>query len=446
MTIEPSTRKDQVSETITEPDLFGKGHVVKSKFWRRILLFLMVWGPGLIVMEADNDAGAMATYLNAGGVYGTHLLWVLLLLLPVTYLCQEMVVRLGIATGKGHAAMIYERFGKWWGRFSLVDLELCDVMTLVTEFAAVGLVGGYLGISKYIIVPVAAIGLVIIVITGSFLNWERFAITLSLLDIIWCIFAIEAASTWGPLRDFLFNSVVPHIPPGGFTGSLVFLIIAIIGTTVAPWQLFFQQSCIADKRLRQSNRKYEVIDTFTGAVFTISVAAGLVFLGNVLYVRHIPFVDPAQLAGTLGMGPIVKYGIMALWVDDALLGATAIALASAWAWAEVFHWKASLQNKFIEAPQFYIIYMCETVFAASVVLLPNAPLELIIIAVQVLAGMVLPVALVFLNLLLNDKALLPEKFLNKRWNNIVNWTIIAILFILSGILVLQSVDPHLFPQ
>lgn len=145
-----------------------RGRVVKSKWARNLLTFLMVFGPGLIVMEADNDAGAVSTYIQAGAQYGTRLLWTLLILLPVCYFIQEMVVRLGIATGKGHAAMIYQRFGKWWGLFSLVDLELVNFLTLVTEFAAIALAVRHFGISPYLGVPFAAVGLITMVLTGSF--------------------------------------------------------------------------------------------------------------------------------------------------------------------------------------------------------------------------------------------------------------------------------------
>src|SRR5579863_6035898 len=130
----------------------------------------MVFGPGLIVMEADNDAGAVSTYTQAGAQYGLHLLWLMLLLLPVCYFIQEMVARLGIATGKGHAAMIYERFGKWWGRFSLFDLLLVNFLTLITEFAAISLALSAIGISPYISVPGAALALTLMVVTGSYLR------------------------------------------------------------------------------------------------------------------------------------------------------------------------------------------------------------------------------------------------------------------------------------
>ena len=174
-----------------------RGLMVRSKWMHRLLTFLMVFGPGLIVMVADNDAGAVSTYIQAGAQYGTQLLWILLLLLPMTYFIQEMVVRLGIATGKGHAAMIYQRFGKWWGVFSLVDLELVNFLTLVTEFAAIALAVEHLGISPYLGVPIAAVGLIIMVVTGSYRRWERTVVLLCVLDLAWLCDRIQVAARRG---------------------------------------------------------------------------------------------------------------------------------------------------------------------------------------------------------------------------------------------------------
>ena len=140
-------------ETVSTPA--PQSVVVRRRWQAYLLTFLMVFGPGLIVMEADNDAGAVSTYMQAGGQYGLHLLWLLVVLLPMCYFVQETVARLGIATGKGHAAMIYERFGKWWGRFSLIDLLAVNFLTLITEFAVISLALSALGISPYVSVPVS---------------------------------------------------------------------------------------------------------------------------------------------------------------------------------------------------------------------------------------------------------------------------------------------------
>jgi Mn2+/Fe2+ NRAMP family transporter len=421
-----------------------RGRVVKSKWMRDLLTFLMVFGPGLIVMVADNDAGAVSTYSQAGAQYGTHLLWIVLLLLPVTYFIQEMVVRLGIATGKGHAAMIYQRFGKWWGLFSLIDLELVNFLTLVTEFAAIDLALNKMGVDPRYGVPLAAVGLMFIVLTGSYRRWERIVVFLCLLDFAWFVVAFRVGP---PIAQIVKHSLVPSMPPGGITPNLMFLVIAIVGTTIAPWQLFFQQSCIADKRLRFADVKWARLDTFIGACITITAAACMMVVGTASHAHGFKFTDPAQMAVDIGTyaGPMMRHALLLLMINAAVLGTTAISLSSAWAYGEVRGWPHSLQLPVRQAPGFYVLYLICVAAAAGIVLIPGAPLQLIILGVQVLAGVILPSAIIFLQLLLNDKELLGE-YANKPWNNWVNWTIITVLFILSLILAAQVAAPNLFPS
>jgi Mn2+/Fe2+ NRAMP family transporter len=420
-----------------------RGVVVNSKWLHSLLTFLVVFGPGLIVMVADNDAGAVSTYCQAGAQYGTHLLWVVLLLLPVTYFVQEMVVRLGIATGKGHAAMIYQRFGKWWGLFSLVDLEVVNFLTLVTEFAAIALALNMLGVDPRVGVPMVAAGLVLITVTGSYRRWERTVVFLCLLDLAWFFIAFKMKPAMGAVAT---GALVPTIPHGGLTPDLMFLVIAIVGTTVAPWQLFFQQSCIADKRLRFSDVKWARLDTFLGACITVTVAGCMMIAGNASHLRGFRFTDPAQMASDIGTfaGQGMKTLILMMMINAAVLGTSAISLSSAWAYGEVKGWPHSLQLPLSKAKGFYGVYLAGVAAAAAIVLIPGAPLQLIILGVQVLAGVMLPSAIIFLQLLLNDKELLGD-YANKRWNNIVNWTIITVLFGLSLVLAAQVAAPNLFP-
>lgn len=424
-------------------DIPAKGIVVRSAWTRHILTFLMVFGPGLIVMEADNDAGAVSTYMQAGGQYGMHLLWLLVLLLPICYFSQEMVARLGIATGKGHAAMIYERFGKWWGRFSLFDLLAVNFLTLITEFAAISLALGAFGISPYIAVPIAAVGLTLMVVTGSYLRWERIVIVLCLMDLTWFVLAFLMHPNWATVAH---HSIVPTMPTGGITSSLVFLVIAIVGTTIAPWQLFFQQSCVAEKRLRFADLKWARLDTLIGAIFTVLVAGAMMLAGNYAFEHGITFQDPAQIALALGpiAGRFVRDAVLLLMVNAAVLGTTAISLASAWAYGEVKGWEHSLHKKLWEAPGFYATYIACVGAAAAFVLIPHVPLQLVIISVQVFAGLILPSAIIFLQLLLNDHELLGDRWVNRPWNNYINWTIICVLFVLSLLLAAQVMLPRLF--
>jgi Mn2+/Fe2+ NRAMP family transporter len=421
----------------------GSGTVVRRSWQKHLLTFLMVFGPGLIVMEADNDAGAVSTYVQAGGQYGLHLLWLLLVLLPICYFVQEMVARLGIATGKGHAAMIYERFGKWWGHFSLIDLLVVNFLTLITEFAAISLALSAMGVSPYVSVPVSALGLTLMVVTGSYLRWERTVIALCLIDVTWFLLAFVVHPGW---RVVARSTLVPTMPPGGMTNSLVFLVIAIVGTTIAPWQLFFQQSCVAEKRLRFADLKWARLDTLVGAIFTVLVAGAMMVVGNYGFQHGVVFQDPAQLALALGpmAGKLVRNGVLLLMVNAAVLGTTAISLASAWAYGEVRGWEHSLHKKLWEAPGFYATYVACVAAAAAIVLIPHVPLQLVIISVQVFAGLVLPSAIIFLQLLLNDRELLGDRWVNKPWNNYINWTIIVVLFGLSLLLAAQVMLPNLF--
>ncbi|HEX3403374.1 MAG TPA: Nramp family divalent metal transporter [Acetobacteraceae bacterium] len=412
--------------------------------WRhRVLHFLVVAGPGLIVMVADNDAGAVSTYTQAGAQYGTSLLWVLLLLLPVTYFVQEMVARLGIATGQGHAAMIYQRFGKWWGRFSLVDLLLLNFLTLVTEFAAIALAARHLGLTPSVVVPLAAVGLILLVGTGSYRRWERMTLLLCGLNLAWFGLAALVRPDWGSAA---MDSVLPNVPPGGVSGDFVFLVIAMVGTTIAPWQLFFQQSCVADKRLRFADLKLARLDTLVGAVAVVAFAGCMLLVGDAMHRNGLSYQDPAQMAGALTplIGIVGSKLILLLMCNAALLGATAISLSSAWAWGEVMGWRNTLEARISQAPHFYAAYALCVAAAAGLVLVPGAPLQVIILGVQVLAGVMLPSAIVFLQLLLNDRAMLGERFANRRWNNWVNWTVIAALFALSLVLAAQVIAPTLF--
>ncbi len=418
---------------------------VPPSAWRqRLLRYLVVAGPGLIVMVADNDAGAVSTYTQAGAQYGTSLLWVLLVLLPITYFVQEMVARLGIATGQGHARMIYQRFGTWWGRFSLADLMLVNFLTLVTEFAAIVLAARGLGVPPVIAVPLAAIGLILLVGTGSYRRWERMTLGLCALSLAWFGLAWIVGPRWG---EVLRDAVVPSLPAGGLTGQLVFVVIAIVGTTIAPWQLFFQQSCVADKRLRFADLGAARLDTFIGAVAVVVFAGCMMLVGDALHRSGGTYQDPAQMAQALG-GALGRAGttlILLLMCNAAVLGATAISLSSAWAWSEAMGGRSTLEARVNEAPQFYAAYALCVAAAAGVVLIPGAPLQTIILGVQVIAGVMLPSAIVFLQLLLNDKEMLGERFVNRRWNNWVNWSCITLLFALSLVLAAQVLLPGLFP-
>ncbi|HEY0806014.1 MAG TPA: NRAMP family divalent metal transporter [Pseudonocardiaceae bacterium] len=407
---------------------------------RRLLTFLAIMGPGLIVMVGDNDAGGVSTYAQAGQNYGYSLLWVLLLLIPVLIVNQEMVVRLGAVTGVGHARLINERFGRFWGWFSVGDLFLLNFLTIVTEFIGVSLALSYFGVSKYISVPIAALLLVAITASGSFRRWERAMLAFIALSLLLVPLTILSHPQWG---EAAYHFVVPGIQ-GGVSSDAVLLIIAIVGTTVAPWQLFFQQSNIIDKRITPRFIRYERADTVLGSVVVVVGAAALIVVAD-FAVRGTglagKFTDALGVANALARHSGVLGGIFAIVLFDAsIIGAAAVTLATSYAFGDMFNLRHSLHRSFRDAKGFYSSYTGLVVLAAAIVLIPNAPLGLITTSVQALAGLLLPSASVFLLLLCNDPEVLGP-WVNRRWLNIVASVIIAVLLMLSGVLVATTLFP-----
>jgi NRAMP (natural resistance-associated macrophage protein)-like metal ion transporter len=216
------------------------GDVAPRKTWKhRLTTLLAIIGPGLIVMVGDNDAGAFATYGQAGQNYGTTLLWTLALLILVLYVAQEMVLRLGAVTGVGHARLIFERFGRFWGAFSVIDLFMLNALTIITEFIGISLALDYLGLNKAAGIVISAALIMIAVSTGNFRRFERFAMVLVFASLLLVPIYFLAHPPFAQVaRDF----VAPQMPAGSKLSDVMLLIIGIVGTTVAPWQLFFQQS------------------------------------------------------------------------------------------------------------------------------------------------------------------------------------------------------------
>jgi NRAMP (natural resistance-associated macrophage protein)-like metal ion transporter len=421
-----------------------KQHEEAHRSWRsRGLALLAIIGPGLIVMVGDNDAGGVATYSQAGQNYGTSLMWVLLLLVPVLIVNQEMVVRLGAVTGVGHARLINERFGRFWGWFSVGDLFVLNFLTIVTEFIGVSLALGYLGVSEYVAVPLAAAALIAITASGSFRFWERsmFVFVFANLLVI-PLFFMSHPDVGQAAKDF----VVPGIQ-GGANSTSVLLIIAMVGTTVAPWQLFFQQSNIIDKRITPRWINYERLDTYIGAVVVVLGAAALIGISAFAFAGT-PYAGQFTNAGatitglehTLGSNAAIFFAIVLF--NASLIGAGALTLSTSYAFGDMFGTNSSLHRSFSDAKTFYSMFAVLVVGAAAIVLIPGAPLGVITEAVQALAGVLLPSASVFLLLLCNDREVLGP-WCNKAWLNVLASVIVAVLVLLSLILMATTIFPSI---
>ncbi|MGD0557967.1 MAG: NRAMP family divalent metal transporter [Streptosporangiaceae bacterium] len=414
----------------------------RSTMSARLKTLLAIVGPGLIVMVGDNDAGAFSTYGQAGQNYGTRLLWTLLLLVPVLYVNQEMVLRLGAVTGVGHARLILERFGKFWGAFSVIDLFILNALTLVTEFIGITLAAGYLGVPKVLAVALAAVVIIASAFTGSFRRFERIAVTFCLGSLLLIpLFVMVHPSASSMTHGFL----VPGLPGGsGQMATVMLLVIGIVGTTVAPWQLFFQQSYVIDKRITPRFMKYEKTDLCIGIVIVVIGGGALMGVAAAAFGGHGGFTDAAGLAHGIaayaGRAAGVIFAIALL--DASIIGAFAVSLSTAYAVGDVLGLNHSLHRGIKQAKGFYAIYALLIGLAATIVLIPGSPLGLLIEGVQVLAGVLLPSATVFLLLLCNDRAVLGP-WVNRRPTNIFTSTVIAILITLSVILTASVLFPEI---
>ena len=422
-----------------------RGDVAPRHTWRgRWQTFLAILGPGLIVMVGDNDAGAFSTYAQAGQNYGYTLLWTLILLIPVLYINQEMVVRLGAVAGVGHARLILVRFGKFWGAFSVIDLFLLNALTIVTEFIGIDLGLRFLGLPSIPGVIISAIIVMFAVSTGDFRRFERFALCLvgGTLIMLPMYFLVDP-----PWTEVARGLLVPGLPGDAPLNEVMLLIIAIVGTTVAPWQLFFQQSFVIDKRITPRFIKYERWDLIAGIVVVILGAIAIMACAAFAF-SGTPeagnFTDTGAVATGLHshVGKLAGTLFAFALIDSSIIGASAVSLATAYAIGDVLSLRHSLHTKPSEAKGFYGVYFGLILVASALVLAPGVPLGLLTSAVQSLAGVLLPSATVFLLLLCNDKAVLGP-WVNGRAVNMFTGAVVAILVMLSIILTAATLFPDI---
>jgi Mn2+/Fe2+ NRAMP family transporter len=397
-------------------------------------------------MVGDNDAGAFGTYTQAGQNYGTTLLWVLILLIPVLYVNQEMVLRLGIVAGVGHARLILERFGKFWGAFSVIDLFILNALTIVTEFIGISLGLDYLGLPKIAGVLLSAVVIVSAASTGSFRRFERICMVLVFGSLLLIPIFMMVHPSFGQLGHDL---LIPAMPKGGNVSQVVLLIIGIVGTTVAPWQLFFQQSYIIDKRITPRFMTYEKIDLWIGIFIVIVGATAIIAFTAAAFAGHQEFGHFTDARGVAeGLRKYVGRAAGILFavalIDASIIGAAAVGLSTSYALGDVLGVKHSLHRKVSEAKLFYMVFAGILLISAIIVLIPGSPLGLLTVGVQVLAGVLLPSATVFLLLLCNDSEVLGP-WVNSGATNVFTSVVIAALVVLSLVLTAAVLFPGISP-
>jgi Mn2+/Fe2+ NRAMP family transporter len=408
---------------------------------RHLAAFAAVVGPGVVVMVADNDAGGISTYAQAGQDYGVRFAWLVVLLVPVLFAHQEMAARLGAVTGAGHARLIAERFGRRWGALALGDLLALNVLTLVADFIGVAMSLGYFGVSRLVAVPVAAAFLIGVVAAGSFRGWERamYALVCASLVAVPLVLVARAHRSAPPRLPTLSAVSTPH-------EGVLLLTMALVGATVAPWQLFFQQSNVVDKRITTRFLGYERVDTGLGTVMFAIGALGVLFACDFAFgstALHGAFTSGAATASALSAragGTAGALFAIALGVGS-VLGAGAVTLATSYAVGDYFGLRHSLHRRWRDAKAFHHTYAAAVLIAATTVLIPKMPLGLLTVAVQALAGVLLPSATVFLLLLCNDREVLGP-LANSFRLNVIGAAVTGGLLALSALLIVTTAAPR----
>jgi Mn2+/Fe2+ NRAMP family transporter len=400
---------------------------VRRSVWQLILRFLAVTGPGLIVAFADTEAGSVTTAATSGAQFGYKLILLQLLLIVPLFVVQEMTVRLGTVTGKGHAKLIREFYGLGWAWVSLGTMLITNIAALVTEFAGIAGAALIFGLPAAPLVLVAALLLIVVIFTASYKRAEMFAFALCLVELL---FIPAAFAAHPPVRDIVMKGVFGNQPLTDY--SYLLLIASNIGAVIMPWMIFYQQSAVVDKGLTIKDLGFARFDTALGAVLTQGIMIAIIITtAATLFVHHIPVSDAAHAA--LAFQPLVgrfagvTFGVGL--IGASMLGAFVVSLATAWAFGEAFGWRCSL-NDGLRAKRFSALYVACVAIAAGVVLIPNLPLIQITVYVEAFNGFVLPIVLGFLLFLVNDKRVIGDRR-NTLLGNTIAFSLSAVIIVLG---------------
>ena len=408
-------------------------NIGKSKFFRNLAIFFAILGPGIITGSVDNDAGGITTYSVAGAEYGYGLIWTLIPSFIVLLVVQEMNARMGIVTGKGLSDLIRENAGVKITFFIFIGLLFANIGNTTTEFAGVAGSMQIFGVSKYISVPVAAILVWLLVVKGTYQIAERIFLIFSASLLTYVVSALMSKPQWGEIGSAVIN------PRMGMDPKNLTMVIALVGTTIAPWMQFYMQSSVIEKGLEMKNYRFTVIDIVVGCVITVVVAFFImVACGSTLYPNGIRINEASDaalalkpLAGELA-SQVFAFGLFVASV----FSATILPLATSFYICEAFGFEAGIDKKWDEAKEFYTLYTGILIISALIILVPHAPLIEISIWSQVINGILLPVVLVCMILLINNKKIMGQH-VNKPYQNIIGWTAVVIMTGLSLMLIIM---------
>ncbi len=436
-----TTSAVSLNPSVTSPEKLDQAkHLYPAK--RAFLLtFWLLIGPGLLAMVGDNDAGGVISYAVTGATFGMG--WfipIILLLMPVTYTIQEMTMRLGMVSQRPFPLLVFERFGRFWGYFSLFTLLLENLLTLVTEFIGMSVGLSTLGVPF----TLATIGSLLCVVSfalfGRYFTKERLALLVGFLNIVFIVIAFTTKPDPSVFLHALVSSPFAHSQ----VSQWLFFLIATVGNAVAPWMIFFQGSAVIDKGMTHHDLRFGRLDTALGSFVQAAIAIGIVVTGAALY--QYAHIHPAVLTNPTAMlqAYLVKNGVFVRdlfalgLVNAGFLAAMTISLSTSWTFAGVFSWAKSLNDTVKEAPKFYAMYIGGLVVSALVVLIPGLPLTNLAVASQALAGILIVPLLIFLVKLTSDKKLM-RVYVNGKMATIRVWTVTIVIIVLSAWLIMHTI-------
>jgi NRAMP (natural resistance-associated macrophage protein)-like metal ion transporter len=406
---------------------------VKIKFFQRFWLLLTMLGPGLITASADNDASGIATYSMAGSRYGYNFLWLLVVVTFGEVIIQEMAARLGTVTGKGTADLIREKFGVKITLFAMLCLLIANLGTTISQFAGIAAGAELLGISRYIVIPIVALVLSLLIMKGSYKRIEKVLIVLCMAALSYVISAIILKPDW---TEILKASFIPKVT---FESHYLMALLATIGTTITPWGIFYMQATIVDKGVKVEEYPMTKVDVIFGAIWGNIISAFIIITTAATLFKHGIVVEEAEQAA-MALAPLAGEWAKVLFsigfIGASILAAMVLPLSTVYPITEAFGWERGLDNERKDAPIFYGLLGAVIIISALVVLIPNLPLFKLMWMTQAINAILLPVILVLLLKLANNRDIL-GKYVNKKWQNYFSYGLMAVICVATIVLFIQ---------
>ncbi len=416
----------------------GNGNpLFRPGIFRKLVIFLSIMGPGIITANVDNDAGGITTYSVAGAHFGYSLLWVFIPMTVALIVIQEMCSRMGVVTGKGLADLIREKFGVKVTFYAMLVFLFSNLTNTISEFSGIAASCEIFGISRYISLPIAAILVWWIVVKGTYKSVEKVFLGACLFYVAYIMTGFMVKPQWGGI----FKDAIS--PTFHFRKDYILMVMGIVGTTIAPWMQFYQQSSVVEKGINVKDYKYARLDVIIGGIVVSVIAMFIVISCAATLFKSGIRIETAKDAA-LALEPLAGKHCSGLFafglLNASLFSAMILPLATAYSVCEGLGWETGVDKRFKDAPQFYSLFTALIVIGAGVIMFPKINLIMVMLLSQAANAVFLPFVLVFMLILINDKHLMGE-YRNSKFFNMVSWTTVVIMVALTIGLAVTMIFP-----